>query len=145
MAGDISVNPGPINSPSYTLLSFMTCSQRRVYLRYLIKTSEVCWLTKTTSAGFWTIFTKYKFYHSVRHIYQLMMNLKHKLMVILLLTNQENQPRAVELGSWVLFLSIYQKHLTLLVTRAFLISCRLMGLTIRSFIVLQIICFLERN
>ena len=78
-------------------LSFMTCSQRRVY-RYFIKTSEVCWLTKTTSAGVWTIFTKYKFYHSVRHIYQLMMNLKQKLMVILLLANQENQPRAVELA-----------------------------------------------
>ena len=43
------------------------------------------------------------------------------------------------------FLSIYQKHLTLLVTRAFLISCRLMELTIRSFIGLLIICFLERN
>ena len=47
--------------------------------------------------------------------------------------------------SWVLFLSIYQKHLTLLVTRAFLTSCRLMELTIRSFIGLLIICFLERN
>ena len=45
----------------------------------------------------------------------------------------------------VLFLSIYQKYLTLLVTRAFLISCRLMELTIRSFIGLLIICFLERN
>lgn len=31
-------------------LSFMTCSQRRVY-QYFIKTSEVCWLTKTTSPG----------------------------------------------------------------------------------------------
>ena len=47
--------------------------------------------------------------------------------------------------SWVLFLSIYQKHLTLLVTRAFLISCRLMELSIRSLIGLLIICFLERN
>ena len=46
---------------------------------------------------------------------------------------------------WVLFLSIYQKHLTLLVIRAFLTSCRLMELTIRSFIGLLIICFLERN
>ena len=45
----------------------------------------------------------------------------------------------------VLFLSIYQKYLTLLVTRAFLTSCRLMELTIRSFIGLLIICFLERN
>ena len=42
---------------------------------------------------------------------------------------------------WVLFLSIYQKHFTLLVTRAFLISCRLMELTIRSFIGLLIIVF----
>ena len=47
--------------------------------------------------------------------------------------------------SWVLFLSIYQKHLTLLVTRTFLISCRLMELSIRSLIGLLIICFLERN
>ena len=47
----------------------------------------------------------------------------------------------MELASWVLFLSIYQKHLTLLVTRAFLISCRLMELTIRSFLVLQIFLF----
>ena len=54
-------------------------------------------ITKTTSAGFWTIFTKYKFYHSVRHFYQLMMNLKRKLMVILLLTN----PRKSAKGSGV--------------------------------------------
>ena len=47
--------------------------------------------------------------------------------------------------SWVLFLSIYQKHLTLLVTRTFLISCRLMELSIRSLIGLLIICFLEHN
>ena len=47
--------------------------------------------------------------------------------------------------SWVLFLSIYQKCLTLLVTRAFWISCRLVELTIRSFIGLLIICFLECN
>ena len=47
--------------------------------------------------------------------------------------------------SWVLSLWICQKHLTLLVTRAFLISCRFMELTIRSFIGILIICFLERN
>ena len=47
--------------------------------------------------------------------------------------------------SLVLFLSICQKHLTLLVTRAFLISCRFIELTIRSFIGILIICFLERN
>ena len=40
---------------------------------------------------------------------------------------------------------IYQKHLTLLLTRAFLSSCRLMELTIRSFVGLPIICFLELN
>ena len=47
--------------------------------------------------------------------------------------------------SWVLFLSNYQRHLTLLVIRAFLTSCRLKELTIRSFTGLLIICFLERN
>ena len=45
--------------------------------------------------------------------------------------------------SWVLFLSIYQKHLALLVTRAFLISCHRMELSMRSLIGLLIICFLE--
>ena len=45
-----------------------------------------------------SVVATYKFYHSVRHIYQLMVNLKHKLMVILLLANQGNQPRAVELA-----------------------------------------------